>query len=79
MLSSKLNTVHHTFIKARWMTLLIENLVPIHKGQMGAASQEGLYWPAMAALQRVMKCSQFSKELLHSLSSVAIVCRTFQD
>lgn len=37
------------------------SLVPVYKGQMGAASRKGLYWLAMAALQRVMKCSQFSK------------------
>lgn len=32
----------------------------------------------MTMLQRVMKCSQFSREFLHSLSAVVIVCRTFQ-
>lgn len=67
MLSSELNSVHHTFIKARWMTLLIGSLVPVYKGQMGVASQKGLYWPAVTALQRVMKYSQFSKEFLYSV------------
>lgn len=79
MLSFELNPVHHTFIKARWMTLLIGSLVPAHKGQMGAASQKGLYWPAVTALQRVMKYSQFSKEFLYSLFSIVIVYRTFQN
>ena len=55
------------------------SLVPAYKDQMDAASQKGLCRSAVAAFQRVRKCSPFSREFLHSLSSVVIVCRTFQD
>lgn len=68
MLSLELNPVQSTFIKARWMPLLVRSLVSVYKGQMGAVSQKGLYWPAVPALGRVMKCPQFSKEFLYSLS-----------
>lgn len=49
------------------MTLPVGGLVPVYKGQMGAASQKGLCWSAVATLQRVMKCS-------HSPKSFSTLC-----
>lgn len=63
MLSVELHPARHTFIKARWITLLMGSLVPAYKGQMGAVLQKGLYWPAMATLQRATKCFQLPQRI----------------
>lgn len=82
MLSFKLKPIHHTFIKARWMTLLMGNLVPVYKGQMGAESQKKFilasygYTPKsnemFSILQRISPLFVYCSNCLQNLSELRL-------